>query len=472
MKYIKNIGNKLRIKYPTLWNLNIIPTLSYSIILISIVFIIIYDRSKLTTYYEKSHYYSPEFLESDQGAILLLCCNIFALIISIGWFIKYNKHNEIRNFYPINLRKFYLSFLGITLISAVLCSIPFIIHEAEYLKYKHSATEIDDKKDQETIVKFNVLTNIFQIYEYLDNRYTESQYEVNKAIQLKDEYDSIPSYKYYNDENLTRLDENLINLGKIMEEEVIQIKAKTKQEILNRNEAYITSLINDFSHLYNKLNKTERAIIYADSLSKTIVNDPNLRFQNIYQYLNLSDEHKSEYENYRNSRNYVDYNNELHHFTEYINNIFKAKRQPVDFEDIYITLFNAIIASILIVLFRLTNLKTILLSALYTLLVIIFLSLIFSITTSDNSILTMRITILVAGICIPLYFLIKSFRKKEKGIISSISLCIFIAGILTLPIPFFKELPFDSIGIIYLYIIILMLPLCKLMLSWKALPNK
>lgn len=471
MKYIQNIENKLRIKYPTLWNLNIIPTLTFSIILISILFIIIYSASNIKPYYEEQHLYSSRFLVSDQGAMLLLSGFIFALITAVRWFIKYNKHNGVRSLYPTNLTKFYLSFLGITLIVTILCSIPLITQEAEYLKYKHSPTEIDDKKDQETIVKFNVLTNVFVTNAYLNGEYTESQYEVNKAINLKDEYDSISSYKYYNAESLTRLDENLIRLGKITEEEIIDIKTKTKQEILNRNEIYTTSLINDFSLLYNKLSKTKETIIYADSLSKTIVNDPNLRFQNIYQYLKLSEEQKSEYESYR-SAYYIQYNNKLYRFTEYINTLFKAKQQPLDFEDIYIMLFTAIIASILIILYRLTNLQTILFSALYAIIVIILISLIFSITTSDNSILTMRITILVAGICLPLYFLIKSFRKKGKDIVSSISLCIFITGVLTLPLPFLKELPVQNIGLIYLYILVLMLPICKLMLNWKSLPNK
>lgn len=294
---------------------------------------------------------------------------------------------------------------------------------------------------------------------------------MNKAINLKDEYDSISSYKYYNAESLTRLDENLIRLGKITEEEIIDIKTKTKQEILNRNEAYIITLINDFNNFYNKLNKTEETIIYADSLSKTIVNDPNLRFQNIYQYLKLSEEQKSEYESYR-SAYYIQYNNKLYRFTEYINTLFKAKQQPLDFEDIYIMLFIAIIASILIILYRLTNLQTILFSALYAIIVIILLSLLITTTEYETLKLKIFITILIFGICLPLYFLIKSFRKKGKDIVSSISLCIFITGVLTLPLPFLKELPVQNIGLIYLYILVLMLPICKLMLNWKSLPNK
>lgn len=468
MKLFKSIQDNIRLKSPNLWNLYLIPIVGCTLLLHILLFCVTYAVVQIPRFkigYTEESY--TAFTRTTEGQIIITCSIILAIILAVWWFINLSKNNPIKSFYPLSKKKYYLNFIGATFILSLLSFSPIIVEYARYLKMNNINTFIDNKKDQETIIKFDVLTNFmnpYSIEQYIDNNEETLSENLNNESRKK----PLASYLFYNPNNDNYLGAYAKSFKKLTKEEIRQLKVETKKEILNRNKNYLLNIYNDFNAYHKRItNSTENIVLNPEELSQQIVNDPNLLLRPISDIAIIRSHSKLEspqisYSNYQGEA--------LSNLANYIQRLTYERKMHYNAGEHFFALFVALFFSILITLLRLTNVKTILLSCLYLALLNIANSIIKNIVPVEIA----SILIMICGtIVIPSIFIRKAFKQNGKNKLSDIIMIILIVSLLLAPIMFGITFYFHLDEIYtYFYMLLAMLPIHYLMLNWKALPNK
>lgn len=468
MNFINKTENKLKRNYPNLWNLHLFRFGIYACILYLIMIITTYLFVSITPYNELIkldgwEIYELKFKRTGIGKFMITTSYIFAIILAVAWYIFYQKQNPLKTFYPQKAWKYYLNFLGVTFLLSIF-SLMFTGSEVgRYLKLSNSTTFLNDKQNQELLIKYNVLSNFSNGYhpylyrylgEHIGSTTNNDEEVINKQRML--------SYKYYNTERINPLDEKLLSLNLINANEIIEIKKEVINHILERDEHYIYQLCESFNDLYKSLSKNNEPLLNANEASKEIANNPDLLFLYFHEAT-------------------LDNSIFMQHdkLNEYISYITENRNFIIDSEQVLLSLLYSLIISLLIVVYRLTNIKTLLFATLYFILFLITSTILTSIVSGVNRNESFLSTLFFGFIFIPAILVIKSFINKNKSTLSEVAFIVLNAGLLSFPIFYLvlekwssSKSSVDIITIQYVYIILALFPLSIIIIKWKALAYK
>lgn len=468
MKLFKNIQDNIRLKSPNLWNLYLIPIVGCTLLLHILLFCVTYAVAQIQQF--KIGYideiYTMSLLRTTEGQIIITCSFILAIILAVWWFINLSRNNPIKSFYPLSKTKYYLNFIGVTFILSLLCFSPIIVEYARYFKINSISTIIDNKKDQETIIKFDLLSNF--LHPYSQDRYINNNIE--KLDDIPEHFKNLtsPSYMFFDPNHEVYLKSNARIYSKMTENEIRELQTKVRREIINRNRNYILTIYNDFNDYYKRItNSKDNIILKPERLSEEIVNDPYLLLRHISEVEITGSRNKRESPNMSYSN---EQGRELSNLANYINRLTYEKEMHHNTGVYYFALNVALFFSILITLYRQTNSATILFASLYLILLTIVNSIVKALIPEELSLI---LIMLCGTIVIPSILVRKAFKQNSKSKLSDIIMVILIVGILFLPLMLDVIFAFylDEIYI-YIYMLLVMLPIHHFMLDWKSLANR
>lgn len=456
---MKKINKYLLENHPILWNLRLPHLLAILVPSIIILFVFGYIIKDL----DHSIYAAvPSFF-------LFSVTFLSSLVLFIFWIVQYNQNSTVNNFYPRSVTSIYFEWIGILVICILFVSVPLAQIFGGELK-SDLAQNKDSSKEIKTIVMGNVfLANDSSRYMYTENITplkidTKTNIYVIPAENLRSNNGDIeyigPSFIYY--------DTYYSNYYDFDEQLVFEAQKTAIEALKNKDVKTIRKIMDDYLALCKK-NKVETNL------------NTNKWFDMIYNpplYPVLADNIVDRY-------NYLDYYYDDESHAEYFvdkssleANYSNHYRSEADLEILLNVIFYVgLFFSLCIFSARFSKGINILFAFIWIVVALFIFSILSALSSSLTTMFVLW-SILCVVVWVILFCKINNKLPKQHSEIY-IHLAIWFIPLLVPFIGFFVDLlsydgleSISTLNIInIIFIILIMYPLSKFCLSWKALPE-
>lgn len=414
----KNIQKYLLLNYPLLWNLKIVPT-TVILVLLNVTFLIIGFANGAINFND-----SEEFYSDNSDPIVIFFSVLVAVLSLIIWLVYYFKNNAFKSFYSKNSNSLYQEWVMLFFTALLLCSFPASYYFGKDMRVRTYFTKEEAQKRCDILS-----TGSFFIdgsYTYYPEDYTETVVEtaISDTAKQKDQFFIYKGKKY----KVTSLLNKGINSYSFFGYEQDSIrKEKIKTWLVTNDKTAIKKALKDYLSIA-KLHKLHGSI------------DENQWFELIYDYPNYVNykriaskekEYYGEYTDYQGKPTYdttsqyvKTIGNEKYVFNKYFlpeshlkynySKIADAWASPtVNSTFFLVTLYFAMVISLLLFSFRVTSGKSWLINFVVLGVLNILLGIFTVIISSEYTYPTLLLIFITIAL---LYFLITTYQKKSKNI--------------------------------------------------------